>query len=153
MDSPPSRKQSEGMKEKFQQAAEPAIVLQTTRDATYRSQPGWFFFYGSLKDPKFLAEVVEIDEELEVIEAEAEGKCLKYFGSYPVLCSGLDTVAGVIWHVPNAEVVQRLRDYESNAYCERPAAVRLKDGQILNANAFFWNGDEEDLLDEPLVRI
>jgi hypothetical protein len=73
---------------------------------------------------------------------------LKYFGYYPVLCTGNRTVDGLAWFVPTSDIIERIREYESHAYKEYPKFVRLENGDEILAMTFIWNGDEEDLEDE-----
>jgi len=86
-----------------------------------------------------------------VEEAKITSGSIKYFGHYPVLCPGLETVYGIVWYAPTIQVVERLRQYESNMYREAAKYVELKDGTERIAKAFIWNGLLSDLEDEPIV--
>jgi gamma-glutamylcyclotransferase (GGCT)/AIG2-like uncharacterized protein YtfP len=108
----------------------------------------WYFFYGTLTDPKRLAQIAELDEEPTMTKAKVCRSRLKYFGHYPVLCIGNGIVDGVAWFVPTSDIVERIREYESDAYKEYPKFVELENGEEILAMTFVWNGDQEDLEDE-----
>jgi hypothetical protein len=111
--------------------------------------PGWYFFYGTLTDPKRLAEVAEVEGQPIMTKAKAIRFSLKYFGYCSVLSAGNAAVDGVFWFVPTAaDVVERIREYGSDAYKEYPKLVELENGGEILAMTFVWNGDEEDLEDE-----
>jgi len=82
--------------------------------------PSWYFFYGALTDPKRLAQVAELGEQPTMTKAKATCSSLKYFGYYPVLCPGNGIVDGVAWFVPTSDIVERIREYESDAYNDIP---------------------------------
>ncbi|KAI9702194.1 MAG: hypothetical protein M1820_006276 [Bogoriella megaspora] len=109
--------------------------------------PSWYFFYGTLADPKRLAQVAELDKEPTMAKAKVMRSCLKRFGHYPVLCIGSQIVHGVVWFAPTSEIVERLREYESDAYREYPKFVKMENGDEILAMTFIWNGEEEDLED------
>jgi hypothetical protein len=82
------------------------------------------------------------------MEANSPRSCIKYFGHYPVLCLGTETISGVVWYAPTIEAVENVRAYESDAYKELAVFVQLKNGDEIMARTFIWNGDEDDLLED-----
>jgi hypothetical protein len=131
------------MARKFRAALASGEPIRGGSDEPYKPRPFLYFFYGTLKDPKTLARIAGIEEdEPEMMEAKAETKYLKYWGVYPVLCSGKwgQTVHGVVWKAPTVEVVERLRAYETEYYREQLIRVVLNNGEEDFAKAFVWNG-------------
>jgi hypothetical protein len=120
-------------------------------DNPYAPRPMWYFFYGTLKDPSRLASIAELEEIPDVIYARVHNVELRYWGKFAVLVSGETgtVVEGVAWFAPNVEVINRLRAYETNAYCDGFVEVEFKNGEKVRGRAFKWAGDEEDLADSP----
>ena len=117
----------------------------------YAARPIWYFFYGTLKDPSRLASIAELEEIPDVIYARVHNVELRYWGKFAVLVSGETgtVVEGVAWFAPNVEVINRLRAYETNAYCHGFVEMEFKNGEKVRGRAFKWAGDEEDLADSP----
>jgi gamma-glutamylcyclotransferase (GGCT)/AIG2-like uncharacterized protein YtfP len=114
--------------------------------------PTLYFFYGTLMDIERLKVIAGIDEEPQVENATAERQYLKYWGHYPVICNGDfgQEVEGIVWTVPTADVMQRLRDYETDHYREKPVRVTLEDGKSVLAMTFSWASFESELSTEPV---
>lgn len=147
---PSSQLQNQGaMKHKFDDSMRNGGAVHVPQKPRVRpATPSWYFFYGTLTNPKRLSEVAELDEQPTMTKAKIIRSSLKYFGHYPVLCTGNATVDGVAWFVPTSSIIERIRQYESDAYKEYPKFIELENGDEILAMTFIWNGDEEDLEDE-----
>ena len=117
----------------------------------YAPRPMWYFFYGTLKDPSKLASVAGLKELPDLVYAKVHHAGLRYCGRYPVLVFGKTgaVVEGVAWFAPSVEAINRLRDYESDAYHDGFVRIEFKNGEKVMGRVFEWDGDEEDLSDNP----
>ena len=113
------------------------------------ARPGWYFFYGTLSDPQFLAKIAELNETPTLVKGKVRRKCIKYWGPYRVLCWGEEIVCGVAWYAPSKEMVERLRAYETDAYAEHRLRMELENGEKVVGRAFMWNRDIEELSEDP----
>jgi hypothetical protein len=125
----------------------------TNPENNYGPRPMWYFFYGTLKDPSRLAAVAELDELPDLIYAKVYHMKLRYWGPFPVPVPGKagSVVEGVAWFAPSAEVVERLRAYETDAYYDGFIEIEFASGEKVMGRAFEWADDEgyEDLADSP----
>ena len=117
----------------------------------YAARPIWYFFYGTLKDPSRLASIAGLKELPDLIYAKVHHAGLRYWGRYPALMFGKPggVVEGVAWFAPSVEAINRLRAYETDAYHDGFVRIELKNGEKVMGRVFEWDGDEEDLSDNP----
>jgi hypothetical protein len=112
-------------------------------------QPAWYFFYGTLMDPKRLAAVAGLDKEPTMSRATIRHKQLQRWGPFLVLVWGEENVDGLVWYAPSAEIVERLRDYEGSTYRDVFVSVELDGGDTITARTFMLDCGEDDLRDGP----
>ncbi|KAK8002426.1 hypothetical protein PG989_002145 [Apiospora arundinis] len=110
-------------------------------------KPIHYFFYGTLKDPRMLAEVLGVDEAPTLRPAKIIGYRLTNWGDYKALIDGKsgEEVLGVACEITTPEDEHKLAYYETNAYCLAPCLVDFTDGQEpvqVSANTFMYAGDE-----------
>lgn len=117
----------------------------------YAPRPMWYFFYGTLKDPSWLASIAGLEELPDVVYAKVHRVGLRYWGKYPVLVPGKTgaVVEGVAWFAPSVEVINRLRAYETDAYRDSFIGIEFRNGEKVMGRVFRWAGDEDDLSDSP----
>lgn len=117
----------------------------------YAPRPMWYFFYGTLKDPSWLASIAGLEELPNVMYAKVHHMGLRYWGEYPVLVHGKTgaVVEGVAWFAPSVEVINRLRAYETDAYRDSFIKIEFKNGEKVMGRVFTWAEDEDDLSDSP----
>jgi hypothetical protein len=116
------------------------IEAETTEEK-HKAQPAWYFFYGTLLDTKFLQSVARLDETPVMIKGKVSNVKLKYWSYYKALCEGEGSVEGVAWFVSSAEVVKRLRWFETDAYDDSWVLIELKDGRIvkrMDIHVYVW---------------
>lgn len=111
----PVTKVMRSMERKWRHSNEPGYVH---RPGPQRVPAGWFFFYGTLKDPKLLARVARLDQEPEMVKAKIEHRKIRYWGKYPTLCHGNEVVQGVAWYCPSPEIAAKICAHERDASCE-----------------------------------
>ena len=123
----------------------------TPADDPYAPRPMWYFFYGTLKDPSWLASIAGLEELPDVTYAKVHRAGLRYWGKYSVLVYGKTgaVVEGVAWFAFTVEVINRLRAYETDAYYDAFVRIEFKNGEKVMGRVFKWAGDEEDLSDSP----
>jgi gamma-glutamylcyclotransferase (GGCT)/AIG2-like uncharacterized protein YtfP len=146
--SDPKSKPISRMARKFLNASEsdPKYIPQPPRPF----QPTFFFFYGSLMDPKTLATVLDLKEPPQLQSAKVIGYHYKMWGRFPALFGGPTNaeVEGVTFKVQSAEQAQRLQDYETKHYYDSSCFIRLADGSRVLGRTFVWSklyGQNEEL--------
>ena len=119
----------------------------------YVPRPMWYFFYGTLKDPSWLASIAGLEELPDVMYTKVHHVGLRYWGKYPVLVPGKagDVVEGVAWFAPSVEAINRLRAYETDAYFDSFIEIEFENGEKVMGRVLKWagDGDEEELSDSP----
>ena len=115
--------------------------------------PGWYFFYGTLMDGDWLAEITGLDETPGMQPAILHKHHIRYWGPYPVLVFGWGReqkeVRGSLCYIPTLEAVEKVRTYETNHYKEDLARVDVGEPRGKWCRVFKWrNPDEEQYLAE-----
>ncbi|KAI9682150.1 MAG: hypothetical protein M1817_000204 [Caeruleum heppii] len=106
-----------------------------------------FFFYGTLMDPKVLAEVLHLRDRPKLVPAEITGYKLMLWGQYPAILvnPGRDKVYGMAYEVQSHEEERRLEAYETDRYRNSGCLLELQDGRAVRGRAFRWAGDADEL--------
>ncbi|KAF5558925.1 poly polymerase [Fusarium mexicanum] len=91
---------------------------------------GPYFVYGTLMDPKMLADVLGLKENPKLRPAKIIGYSRKLWGQYPALQDGLQNaqVSGAVYHVQSVAHAKRLAEYETNSYRAKPCLIQYTDG-------------------------
>ncbi|RMD40244.1 hypothetical protein DV735_g4887, partial [Chaetothyriales sp. CBS 134920] len=116
---------------------------------------GWYFVYGTLKDPKLLAEILSLETSTPALyPAKVIGYSIKLWGQYPALVDGRpgEEVRGMAVKVDEQRHAHRLAEYETKAYRSASCLIRFigEDGSDLEeveGSTFKYNGDSDDLHD------
>jgi gamma-glutamylcyclotransferase (GGCT)/AIG2-like uncharacterized protein YtfP len=138
------------MAQKFKEAAEQgwepdAIIAPEPFRAEY------YFFYGTLMDPKTLARVLKLRHSPELVPARITGYSCKLWGPYPALVDGPcgNNVHGMAYMVQSPAEQQHLEIYETHHYKDRACMIKLKDGKngekVVLGRTFVWNEDKSKL--------
>lgn len=92
---------------------------------------GAYFFYGTLKDPSWLAEILNLAEKPKLRPAKLVGYKSKLWGPYPALVDGPTDaiVEGMVYQVQSENHANRLARYETNAYAPVSCQIRFTDGK------------------------
>ncbi|KAJ5586955.1 uncharacterized protein N7459_002720 [Penicillium hispanicum] len=104
----------------------PGPPPQTTAPPT-----GPYFFYGSLRDPSLLAEILGLPAAPTLRPASLDGYQCKLWGQYPALVAAdsSDVVEGSVYSVTTAADAQRLAEYETRHYRAVSCEIRYADVQ------------------------
>ncbi|KAK1222617.1 hypothetical protein PQX77_014530 [Marasmius sp. AFHP31] len=115
------------------------------------------FFYGTLKLPHILQQVLSLKELPALYDATIRGYTVKMWGPYPALVNAADTeatertVKGKAWILYEEGHLKRLEQYETENYrlAKVDIDVRLKDApmKIISGYTFIWNSYPEELED------
>lgn len=116
---------------------------------------GIYFFYGTLMDPKMLAEILDLDHEPHLRPAFITGYTAKLWGQYPALIDGEAeaTAHGVAYEVQTVGNARRLAEYETNHYKAQPCLIKYADGKApdtTHGRVFIFAGNLDDLEDGTL---
>ncbi|KAK8135501.1 hypothetical protein PG984_003441 [Apiospora sp. TS-2023a] len=111
-----------------------------------RYKPIHYFFYGTLKDPRVLAEVLGVEQAPALRAAKIIGYSLTNWGDYKALVDGRpgEEVVGVAGEISSAEDEHKLAYYETSAYRLAPVRIFFTDGQEpsqLSGKSFKYAGD------------
>ncbi|KAF4435544.1 poly polymerase [Fusarium acutatum] len=92
---------------------------------------GPYFVYGTLMDPKMLADVLRLKEQPKLRPAKIVGYSKKLWGQYPALQDGPQDaqVSGAVYHVQSVAHAKRLAEYETNSYKAKPCFIQYMDGK------------------------
>ncbi|KAK8002083.1 hypothetical protein PG991_014305 [Apiospora marii] len=133
------------------EAAGPDAIQQiVTAPQPPRSPMGYkpihYFFYGTLKDPRALAEVLGVEQAPVLRPAKVIGYSLTKWGDYKALVDGKpgEEVVGVAGEITSAEDEHKLAYYETSAYCLAPCRIFFVDDQEpsqLSGKTFMYAGD------------
>ncbi|KAF4450032.1 hypothetical protein F53441_6816 [Fusarium austroafricanum] len=109
----------------FYQPSEPPVQADLFEPPT-----GPYFVYGTLMDPRMLANVLEIEEKLELRPAKIVGYSRKLWGQYPAMQDGLQDaeVSGAVYHVQSVAHATRLAEYET----------KQLQSQIMSHSVYRW---------------
>ncbi|RMZ75888.1 hypothetical protein DV738_g5226, partial [Chaetothyriales sp. CBS 135597] len=118
---------------------------------------GWYFVYGTLKDPALLAEILSLSQTppLPLYPAKLTGYSLKLWGQYPALVDGYpgQEVQGMAVRIDEQRHADRLAEYETKAYRCAPCLIRFvgEDGSDIDkqvkGSVFKYAGNLDDLAD------
>jgi hypothetical protein len=124
----------------------------------------WYFFYGTLKDPELLRELLELTQTPRLTPARIHGYNVKYFGVYPatVRADVADLAQpgmfapsvfldGAAWFVPTAEAAWSLRQHEDKHYKDTAVEIEFKDKPGVLGRMFEWNAEAKLLTDNPAI--
>jgi gamma-glutamylcyclotransferase (GGCT)/AIG2-like uncharacterized protein YtfP len=111
---------------------------------------GPYFFYGTLSDPAFLSEVLNLSEKPTLRPAMLMGYTVKLWGPYPALVDGPTgaTVEGMVYEVGSEKHGERLAEYETSAYTTAPCRIRFTDGEKpeeVSGTTFKYAGNPLDI--------
>lgn len=112
--------------------------------------PKWYFFYGTLTDPRTLRRILNLPQDPILRAATVYGHSLALWGQYKALVDGEtgETVHGFVYLVQSAEEEAKLERYETSAYGVRHCRMYLEDGEepsTLRGYTFMYAGDAEAL--------
>ena len=95
--------------------------------------PVWYFFYGTLGDPRVLSRVLDLAEEPALELASTVGGAVKtWAGKYRALVDGSDTarVKGWAYRVETEGIEDALRFYETEKYEVVRCIIEMNGGEI-----------------------
>ncbi|OJJ44872.1 hypothetical protein ASPZODRAFT_134274 [Penicilliopsis zonata CBS 506.65] len=111
---------------------------------------GPYFFYGTLMDPKLLADILDLAHEPKLRPAKVVGHSCKLWGQYPAMVDGPQegTVEGAVYNVQTVKAGEKLAAYETNNYTFKACLIEYTDGQKPAddlGHAFLFAGNPHDL--------
>ncbi|KAF2459392.1 hypothetical protein BDY21DRAFT_338129 [Lineolata rhizophorae] len=113
-----------------------------------RSFPRFYFFYGTLTDPKTLMRVLRRPEPPKLHRARIVGYRSKRWGPCPALIPSADAdeeVLGFTHDIRTPDEAERLRCYEGLNYRRGDCTIFFEGGRKARGHAFFWSGPDADL--------
>ncbi|MCJ1454481.1 hypothetical protein MMC28_004834 [Mycoblastus sanguinarius] len=115
-------------------------------DTLHHWQNTLYFFYGTLRDPSKLAQVLGLDTKPILPRAQISGYSGKAWGPYPAIVRGGpgDLVEGVAYEVKSRKHAEKLQRYETSRYGPEIVDISLA-GEIRKGLAFVWQGNAEEL--------
>ncbi|KAF5591274.1 poly(A) polymerase pla1 [Fusarium pseudoanthophilum] len=121
-----------------------------TQDHLFEPPTGPYFVYGTLMDPKMLADVLRLKEKPKLRPAKIVGYSKKLWGQYPALQEGPQDaqVSGAVYYVQSVAHAKRLAEYETNSYRAKPCLVQYTDGKEPAeefGHVFMFVGNPRDL--------
>lgn len=104
----------------------------------------FYFFYGTLMDPKTLAEVLRLPSRPTCYPANIIGYSCKLWGPYPALVDNPPgaIIHGMAYEVQSPEEVNYLQAYETDNYKPRGCLIEFEDGKEVAGKVFKWNADK-----------
>jgi hypothetical protein len=118
-------------------------------------RPSWYFFYGPLRDPALLHELLGLGAPPPLTPARVWGYTAKYFGVYPAAVDSdmTECITGTAWYVPRVEMAEWLRKYEEEMYVDRGVEIEFEGGEkgFVRGRMFVWKGGAGQLCDGPLI--
>jgi gamma-glutamylcyclotransferase (GGCT)/AIG2-like uncharacterized protein YtfP len=123
-----------------------------TQSHLFEPPTGPYFVYGTLMDPKMLADVLRLKERPKLRPAKIIGYSKKLWGQYPALQEGPQDaqVSGAVYIVQSDAHAKRLAEYETNSYLAKPCLIQYMDGEEPAeecGHAFMYVGNPRDLQD------
>jgi gamma-glutamylcyclotransferase (GGCT)/AIG2-like uncharacterized protein YtfP len=111
---------------------------------------GPYFVYGTLMDPRMLADVLGVQEKPELRPAKIVGYSRQLWGQYPAMQEGPQgaDVSGAVYHVQSVAQAKRLAEYETNSYRAKPCLIQYTDGKEPAedlGHVFMFVGNPRDL--------
>ncbi|KAH8175377.1 gamma-glutamyl cyclotransferase, AIG2-like domain-containing protein [Sarocladium implicatum] len=136
----------------FYQPPEPPALVDLFEPPT-----GPYFVYGTLMDPRMLANVLGVEEKPELRPAKVVGYSRKLWGQYPAMQDGPQgaEVDGAVYHVQSVAHAKRLAEYETNSYEAKPCLIQYTDGKEPAedfGHVFMFVGNQRDLQDGEFRR-
>lgn len=122
-----------------------AINVQAEEDNRQRKE--WYFFYGSLMDPKQLQRILGLKETpRDLRPAEIIGYHIRMWGPYPVLLDGPpgNVVKGIGYEIEGGTNKERLAAYETANYIEEKCLIQFGEESAIGTT-FAWIGDMGEL--------
>ncbi|KAF3906403.1 hypothetical protein ABW20_dc0104984 [Dactylellina cionopaga] len=155
---------AEGYVDDAQWDSEPSIKTSDASEYTMEEptfEPILFFFYGTLKLPKVLKRVLQLQEEPILVPAEISNYKIRLWGPYPALVeyepetdpASMITIPGAVYEIATRIHLDRLVRYEGENYAIASVPITLLGtaGEDQNSErqgkVFVWNGYPEDLRD------
>lgn len=113
-------------------------------------QPLYYFFYGTLTQPKILSHILDLQISPVLRPAKLIGYSLTNWGQYRALIDGEsgEEVTGYAYFVESIEDELKLARYETNAYEPADCRIQFTDGQDpvqTLGMTFKYAGDDEAL--------
>ncbi|KAF5665549.1 poly polymerase [Fusarium denticulatum] len=111
---------------------------------------GPYFVYGTLMDPKMLADVLRLKELPKLRPAKIVGYSKKLWGQYPAMQDGPQDaeVSGFVYNVQSVAHAKRLAEYETNSYLAKPCLIQYRDAKEPAeefGHVFIYVGNPRDL--------
>lgn len=102
----------------------------------------WLLCYGSLMDPEVLQAVLNLPEIPTMREGWVEGYTVKKWGIYPTVVPRKGSkVYGKVWRIVLQPYMDRLVEYETEAYTPEICEIELEDGaRTTDGRIFKWSG-------------
>ncbi|RAH59706.1 hypothetical protein BO85DRAFT_248510 [Aspergillus piperis CBS 112811] len=136
----------------------PSATSETTSDRSASNtqhdpplfQPHYFFFYGSLSDPSFLAKVLNRQDKPAVRPAMITEHGMRMWGEFPALLDGCPEkpIYGVGYKVRSQVEEDSLAEYETDMYRKKGCVIEFRDGSKVPGVTFVWNADPGLLKEE-----
>lgn len=116
-----------------------------SRQASFSKE--YYFFYGTLMDPKTLRKVLNLAEQRQLLPSKVLGYRCMLWGEYPALVQGSlnEPVHGMACEVQSSEEVKLLKSYETENYENFGCIIQFEDGTEAVGRTFVWAGDRGDL--------
>ncbi|KAI9711407.1 MAG: hypothetical protein M1828_001923 [Chrysothrix sp. TS-e1954] len=112
---------------------------------------GWYFLFGTLRDPSMLSEILDLPSAPQLRPAYMIGYTRRKWGQYPALVDGPcgSTVQGSAFYVPDENAAAKLAYYETDNYQYKPCNIRFDDGapDVIRGFTFMFAGNVNDLSD------
>jgi Gamma-glutamyl cyclotransferase, AIG2-like len=98
--------------------------------------------YGSLMDPEVLQAVLNLPEIPTMRDGWVEGYTMKKWGIYPTTVPQKGSkIYGKVWRIVLPPYMDRLAEYETEAYTPEICEIELEDGgRITDGRIFKWSG-------------
>ncbi|KAK7965889.1 poly polymerase [Apiospora aurea] len=109
-------------------------------------EPIHYFFYGTLKNPRVLVDVLGTGQAPLLRPAKIIDYTLANWGDYKGLIDGSpgEEVLGLACEITSAEHEHKIAYYETNAYCLAPCLIDFadcKEPKQVSGNTFMYAGD------------
>lgn len=100
-------------------------------------------FYGSLMDSEVLQAVLNLSKLPTMQDGSVEGYTIKKWGIYPtVIPHPGSKLYGKVWKINLPPYLERLAEYETEAYTLERCEIELEDGKrIADGRIFKWSGE------------
>lgn len=109
-----------------------------------------YFFYGTLADPKFLAEKLDLEELPVLRRGMLERYRVKMWGKYRTLVEGQrrgEVLQGWVYMVKSKEELEKLAVWEGEKHEVEVSEIYVKGGERLLGNVFVFCGGMHNLRD------